>query len=205
MLGKYAFVEFSSIIRPVVFCYVGFFIFSSCPFLKNCKKKCFLLDILSDMSHLTCHLMLVPIDIWVVAQSKPVMTKWHILIYHLGNVKRAAISGADNQRSLLFQETITFMQPCLCSWKKWGGNVAIRTCWKVQEIPTLAISFPFFISSLVYSLTPVFVMPFTARVAICLFKKKQTSQWWPQTNSYCECRYWMHKSSNLSESRTQET
>lgn len=41
------------------------------------------------------------------------MTELHILIHHLGNVKRVAACGADNQRTLVFKERITFRQPCL--------------------------------------------------------------------------------------------
>lgn len=66
----------------------------------------------------TCHTWLPPsilvaTDIWVVAQSKTAMTEWHLLIHHLENVKRAAVCGVDNQRTLVFKERITFRQPCL--------------------------------------------------------------------------------------------
>lgn len=50
------------------------------------------------------------------------------------------------------------------------GNVAIQISWKVQDIFTPAISFPFFIPFLAFSLTPIFVIPFTIGVTICLEK-----------------------------------
>lgn len=97
-------------------------------FLLGVLFSCFLLSFFEELQArrnifywifwVTCHIwlppsMLVPIDIWVVAQSKTAMTEQHILIHHLVNVKRAAVCGADNQRTLVFKERITFRQPCL--------------------------------------------------------------------------------------------
>lgn len=106
---------YSLFINNKAYCFLlcVFFFFSFVLFWRTASKKYFLLNFLSDMSHLMPPSILVPRDIWVVAQSKTAMTEWHLLIHHLENVKRAAVCGADNRRTLVFKERITFRQPCL--------------------------------------------------------------------------------------------
>lgn len=134
-----------------------------------------------------CHIwlpcsMLVPIDIWVLAQSKTAITEWCILIHHLGSVKRAAVCGAGNQRTWGFKERMTFKQPCLFLERVGVGNVAIQISWKVQGIFTLAISFLFFIPFLHFHshLCDAFY-----NWNCHLFKKKPKLKWWPQTIAVC--------------------
>lgn len=121
------------------------------------KMICFLLDILSDMSHLTASQHVGSNRQMSSSTAQTCDDRMTCFNIPFGKCEKGS-NLWSNRRTLLFQETITFMQPYLCSWKRWGRNVAIRTFWKVQEVPTLAISFPFFIPSLVYSLTPHFVI-----------------------------------------------
>lgn len=154
--------------------------------------------------------MLVPIDIWgSIAQFKTAMTEWHILIHHLGNVKKAAVCGADSQRTSVFKERITFRQPCLlflegvaqeCSYKNMlGGAGDSYSC------SFLSILHPFLGIFLHSHLCNAFLQ---LELPSVYLKKKPTNQhqkWWPQTNICCIWRYWTCKTSILSESRTQET
>lgn len=153
-----------------------FFFFSSCPLWRNASKK----KHLNWIFWVPCHIwlpcsLLVPIDIWVVAQFKTAITEWHILIHNLESVKRAAVCGADKVRTWGFKERMTFRQPSLLFLGGAGvENVAIPRSWKVQEIFTLAVSFPFCIPFLEFSLTLIFVMPFTIGITIYLEKKKSS-------------------------------
>lgn len=149
-----------------------FFLFFLLCLLRTASKKKHFNWIFWVLCHiwLPCS-VLVPIDVWVVAQSKTAITEWRILIHHLGSAKRAAVCGADNQRTWGFKERMTFRQPFLLFLEGVGvGNVAIQISWKVREIFTLAISFPFFVPFLAFLLAPIFVMPFTIGVTICLEK-----------------------------------
>lgn len=185
-------------------CFLLHSFFSSCPLWRTASKK----KHFNWIFWVPCHIclscsMFVAIRIWVVAQTKTAITEWHILIHHWGSVKRAAVCRAGNQTTWDFKERMTFSQPCLLFLEGFGvGNVAIQISWKVQEIFTFAVSFPFFI--------PFFFVHSHLCHAFYnwnyhLFRKKNQLKWRPQTKNCCVHRYGLHKTSNFSKSKAQKT